>query len=202
MAYLSASGGLAKDLYAAASNWLSHMLGQAGHRHGVGVQCFRRHVGRKRGSRGRDVEDRDAGNAPVRLSVELAAGAMGIGARLELLIPPSIAMVVYGVATQTSIGKLLIAGVIPGILVGAGRGHEIYIWVLVRPPARAQQRSPRHAGAMGEPRARVAEACSSSSSSSVLLYIGVATPSKVASIGAIIAAVVGVCHSAAHLAGA
>jgi hypothetical protein len=48
----------------------------------------------------------------------LMAGAPNLGATLDLLIPPSIAMVIYGIATQTSIGKLLIAGVIPGIIVG------------------------------------------------------------------------------------
>jgi hypothetical protein len=53
-----------------------------------------------------DVQDRDAGDAPSRLFDELAAGAIGVGATLDILIPPSIAMVIYGVATQTSIGKL------------------------------------------------------------------------------------------------
>jgi TRAP-type C4-dicarboxylate transport system permease large subunit len=48
-------------------------------------------------------------------SDELAAGAIGIGATLDILIPPSIAMVIYGVATQTSIGKLLIAGIIGAV---------------------------------------------------------------------------------------
>src|SRR5205807_2084718 len=51
-------------------------------------------------------------------SDELAAGAIGVGATLDILIPPSIAMVIYGIATQTSIGKLLIAGVVPGIIAG------------------------------------------------------------------------------------
>ena len=46
-------------------------------------------------------------------SVELSAGAVGVGATIVLMIPPSIVMVIYGIATQTSIGKLLMAGVIP-----------------------------------------------------------------------------------------
>ena len=45
-------------------------------------------------------------------SDELAAGAIGIGATLDILIPPSVGMVLYGIMTQTSIGKLLIAGVV------------------------------------------------------------------------------------------
>src|SRR4029079_16888552 len=66
-------------------------------------------------------------------SEELAAGSIGVGATLDILIPPSIAMVIYGIATQTSIGKLLIAGVIPGMIVGALLAIMIYVWVRVSP---------------------------------------------------------------------
>lgn len=48
-------------------------------------------------------------------SSALLASAGTIG----LMIPPSIAFVIYGVATNTSVGQLFIAGIIPGILVGA-----------------------------------------------------------------------------------
>src|SRR5258708_7044231 len=66
-------------------------------------------------------------------SDELAAGAIGIGATLDILIPRSIAMVIYGIATQTSIGKLLIAGIVPGIIVGILLAVMIYLWVVVSP---------------------------------------------------------------------
>ena len=48
-------------------------------------------------------------------SLALVATAGGIG----IIIPPSIPMVIYGVATQTSIGSLFMAGFIPGMLMGA-----------------------------------------------------------------------------------
>ncbi len=47
----------------------------------------------------------------------LAAGAIVGGGALGNLIPPGVIPIVYGIATQTSIGKLFIGGVIPGILV-------------------------------------------------------------------------------------
>jgi len=47
----------------------------------------------------------------------LAAGAIVGGGALGNLIPPGIIPIVYGIATQTSIGKLFIGGVIPGIIV-------------------------------------------------------------------------------------
>ncbi len=49
-------------------------------------------------------------------SDELAAGAIAAGGTLGILIPPSVAMVIYGIMTQTNIGKLFVAGVVPGLL--------------------------------------------------------------------------------------
>ena len=46
----------------------------------------------------------------------LATGLIVGGGTLGILIPPSVTMIVYGIATQTSVGKLFIAGVIPGVL--------------------------------------------------------------------------------------
>ena len=46
----------------------------------------------------------------------LSTGAVAAGGTLGILIPPSVIMVIYGSMTETSIGKLFIAGVIPGLL--------------------------------------------------------------------------------------
>jgi len=46
----------------------------------------------------------------------LATGAIGAGGTLGILVPPSITMIVYGIATETSIGRLFIAGILPGIM--------------------------------------------------------------------------------------
>ncbi|HKK07237.1 MAG TPA: TRAP transporter large permease [Gammaproteobacteria bacterium] len=46
----------------------------------------------------------------------LATGAIAAGGTLGILIPPSITMIVYGISTGTSIGRLFIAGIIPGLM--------------------------------------------------------------------------------------
>lgn len=46
----------------------------------------------------------------------LAAGAIGAGGTLGILIPPSVTMIVYGIATETSIGRLFAAGLLPGLM--------------------------------------------------------------------------------------
>ena len=50
---------------------------------------------------------------------KLATGVVAAGGTLGFLIPPSLGFVVYGMLTEQSIGKLLIAGILPGILLSA-----------------------------------------------------------------------------------
>jgi tripartite ATP-independent transporter DctM subunit len=50
---------------------------------------------------------------------DLAAGAIAAGGTLGILIPPSITMILYGIASETSIGRLFIAGIIPGLMLTA-----------------------------------------------------------------------------------
>ena len=59
-----------------------------------------------------------AGMVRAGYSKEFAAGVICNAGTLGILIPPSIVMVVYGAATNTSVGRLFIAGVIPGIVAG------------------------------------------------------------------------------------
>ncbi|MCK9363934.1 MAG: TRAP transporter large permease [Syntrophales bacterium] len=47
----------------------------------------------------------------------LATGIITAGGTLGILIPPSVTMIIYGIVTETSIGKLFMAGIIPGLLV-------------------------------------------------------------------------------------
>lgn len=63
----------------------------------------------------------------------LATGAVAAGGTLGALIPPSILMVVYGVFTETSIGRLLIAGIIPGLLTAISYMIMIYVRTSLRP---------------------------------------------------------------------
>jgi tripartite ATP-independent transporter DctM subunit len=49
----------------------------------------------------------------------VAAGSIAAGGTLGILIPPSVTMIVYGIATEQSIGRLFLAGVIPGLMLVA-----------------------------------------------------------------------------------
>ncbi len=49
-------------------------------------------------------------------SKEISAGTIAAGGTLGILIPPSITMIVFGISTETSIGQLFMAGILPGIM--------------------------------------------------------------------------------------
>lgn len=63
----------------------------------------------------------------------LAAATIAIAGTLAVLIPPSALMVVYGILTDSGIGHLLIAGIIPGIIFSALLGATIMVVALVSP---------------------------------------------------------------------
>ncbi|WP_172295650.1 TRAP transporter large permease [Pseudoruegeria sp. HB172150] len=65
-------------------------------------------------------------------SKEFAAGVICNAGTLGILIPPSIVMVVYASATDVSVGRMFLAGVIPGILAGVMLMVAIYIMAIVR----------------------------------------------------------------------
>lgn len=69
----------------------------------------------------------------------IATGAIAAGGTMGVLIPPSGAFIIYGMLTETSIGKLFAAGIIPGILEALFYMAVIYImtstWPHLGPPA-------------------------------------------------------------------
>jgi tripartite ATP-independent transporter DctM subunit len=64
----------------------------------------------------------------------LAAGSIAGGGTLGILIPPSVIMVIYGIMTETSIGKVFIAGILPG-LVSTALLCLAVAWITWRDPA-------------------------------------------------------------------
>ncbi len=68
----------------------------------------------------------------------LSTGVIASGGTLGIMIPPSTIMVIYGIVTQTNIGKLFAAGVIPGLITAALFSVVIFLMTL---------RNPKHAPA-------------------------------------------------------
>jgi C4-dicarboxylate transporter, DctM subunit len=63
----------------------------------------------------------------------LGTGTVAAGGSLGILIPPSVIFIVYGILTEQSIGKLFVAGILPGILLSLLFVATIFIWVTINP---------------------------------------------------------------------
>ena len=134
----------------------------------------------------------------------LAAGAIVAGGTLGILIPPSVTLILYGIATETSIGRLFLGGVVPGILVTL----LFCLWILIvalssRRRARLQQQT-----GSTEESSETSQVIGGEESYSWthrfgvltkvipfavliacvlgVLYLGIATPSEAAGVGALL----------------
>lgn len=64
---------------------------------------------------------------------QLATGSVASGGGLGMIMPPSVVLIIYGVLTEQSIGKLFVAGIVPAILVTILFVITIYIWCSYAP---------------------------------------------------------------------
>ncbi|HUU40960.1 MAG TPA: TRAP transporter large permease [Desulfatiglandales bacterium] len=64
---------------------------------------------------------------------ELATGVVAAGGSLGILIPPSVIFIVYGIMTEQSIGKLFMAGLLPGLLLTVLFILTIVVWTSLKP---------------------------------------------------------------------
>lgn len=76
------------------------------------------------------------------VSPRLASGAVAAGGTLGILIPPSLGMLVYAMVTDQSMGRLLIAGILPGLLLVAMFLITVAVWARIR--AADAPRGPRY----------------------------------------------------------
>lgn len=119
MAELLARGSIVRNLYRACYLWMGHVRG------GLALAAIAANVGFAVLSGSSTA----AAAAMSRISMpemrrygyndSFALGVIAIGGTLSILIPPSLPLILYGVMTETSIGKLFLAGVLPGILTAA-----------------------------------------------------------------------------------
>jgi len=117
----------AEDLYGSAHRWMNRLPGGLGVANVVGCSIFAAMCGSSPATcaaiGGMGVpEMRKRGYSPG-----LAAGLIAAGGTLGILIPPSVTLIIYGVIAEQSIGKLFIAGIIPGLLLSA----VFAVWVVI-----------------------------------------------------------------------
>ena len=65
----------------------------------------------------------------------LACGCMAAAGSLGIMIPPSTIFIIYGILAEQSIGKLFVAGVVPGLILATLFIVAVWIWTLFKPTA-------------------------------------------------------------------
>ena len=124
---------IAEDLYSCVQKWLGRLPGGMAITAVVASAGF----GAVTGVSSAAVATMGAMTIPemrrYKYDPRLATGSLAAAGTLAILIPPSVLMIVYGIWTETSIGSLFIAGIIPGILLTLAFVALIYVQCRLRP---------------------------------------------------------------------
>ncbi|MDQ7971167.1 MAG: TRAP transporter large permease subunit [Rhodocyclaceae bacterium] len=124
---------LSQDMFSGLAPWMQRLPGRLLHTNVVGCAIFAAVSGSSAATCATigkmTLPELGKRGYPQDMVIGTLAGAGTLG----LLIPPSIIMIVYGVAADVSIARLFIAGVIPGILLAVLFSGYIAIWALMNP---------------------------------------------------------------------
>jgi C4-dicarboxylate transporter DctM subunit len=116
MGFVVAESGMASDLYSAAYKWLGRLPGGLAIASLIACALFSALSGTAIAAAATIgsicyPEMRKYGYDPT-----LASGVIATGATMDIMIPPSVPMIIYGMVSEVSVGKLFIAGFGPGVL--------------------------------------------------------------------------------------
>ncbi len=125
--------GLSRDLYNTFDKWLRRLPGGLGMATVASIAGFSAISGSSVASSAAFGKVAYPEMRRFNYSPRLASGVIAAGATIDFLIPPSLGFVVFGMLTEQSIGKLLISGVIPGLMLAGAFIGILYIWVKLSP---------------------------------------------------------------------
>jgi C4-dicarboxylate transporter DctM subunit len=188
MAEFVLRSGIGDDLFRAAAAWCGRVPGGLGMATALSGAGF----GAICGSSTASAATLSSTSLPAMLKhgyePRMAAGVVAISGTLAMLIPPSIAMVVYGLLAGVSIAKLLVAGIVPGVVVTITIMLTTY-FLAKQDPKRAPLGEVIPLREKFALLGRVGPMLILLMSVTGVIYTGVATPTEASAIGALCAAV-------------
>lgn len=116
MGSLATKSGISTDLFSAFNTWLRRRKGGLAHASIAACAAFGAVCGSSIATAATMGKVALPQMARFGYSDRLATGALAAGGTIGVLIPPSVIMLIYGILTETSIGDLFIAGIVPGLL--------------------------------------------------------------------------------------
>ena len=119
--------GMSRDIYEAVYKWVGHLPGGLGMATISGCAGFAAICGSSLATSATMGTVALPEMRKYQYDEGLATGSIAAGGTLGILIPPSIGFVIYGILTEESIGRLLLAGIFPGILLAGLYMATIYV---------------------------------------------------------------------------
>jgi C4-dicarboxylate transporter, DctM subunit len=133
MGQLGASGGVAKNLYDAAYRFLGHIPGGLAIGTVAAATAFKAICGSSPATAATfatiAIPEMDRYGYDKRLS----CGTVATVGTLGILMPPSVVLIIYGILTETSIGKLFLAGILPGLMIALSFALTLWLWTRRNP---------------------------------------------------------------------
>lgn len=133
MGEFASSSGLMRDSYRALNTWLGHLPGGLAMATVGGCASFAAVSGSSVATAATTSRVCLPEMMKYKYDPRLATGTIAAGGTLGILIPPSMGFIVYGLITDTSVGKLFMAGIIPGVLEALFYIATIYILCKINP---------------------------------------------------------------------
>ena len=133
MGYFAMQAGIGNDLFDACTKWLGRLPGGLAVATTGAAAAFGAASGSSVGSAMLFTKLALPEMAARGYNRGFAAACIAIAGTLAVLIPPSALMVIYGILTNSSIGELLIAGIVPGLVFGALIAMTIFVLAVLNP---------------------------------------------------------------------
>lgn len=121
---------------------------------------------------------------------KLSAGSLAAGATLGILIPPSITMIIYGTFTDTSVARLFMAGIVPGIVLALFYMVYIAIRAAIDPTVAPRESEPMMRGELAGVLLDILPFICLIGAVMGSIYLGLATPTEAGATGAFMALVI------------
>ncbi len=135
MAEMLASSRITADLFSTMNKWVGHLPGGLA----IAGVLAAAGLGAVSGSSTASTAALSKSVTPELLragySRGLSIGTVASAGTLAIMIPPSIIMVIYGILTETSVGQLFVAGIVPGLINIAAYAFTIIMWAKYVPGA-------------------------------------------------------------------
>lgn len=189
MAEFLTAGRYTRDLFSASDKWMGHLKGGVAYSAIAGGVLLSAISGSSSAAAGTLASAAYPEMRRLGYDTSFSTGALAVIGTLAIMVPPSIGLVFYGIITETSVGKLLVAGFVPGAVTAAGYALSIHLLIRRRPGIAPQSESRASLRERLDSLKAVWPVLGLMLTIILSIYSGVITPTEIGAVGASMALV-------------